>query len=193
LAFAGMIATLGGRFVKSFVCGLLAVGMAALLVASLSAEDTKKAKGKKPAGAKDPFAGIFPFKQVKLDDKQTEQVETLKKEYGPKLAELTKKYTAVITPQRAKDAHEASKKALADGKSKGEAKKAAQEALKLTTDEQATLKEIGKDRKKLGQEIRQKITALLTDEQKEALKAKPKPKKEKPKETTKEKPKEKAK
>jgi len=205
----------------SVVRGLLATALVALLAVALQAEEKKpvKADDKKPVKkAKDPNAGQFTFpKQIKLDDKQKEQIEKLQSEYSPKLTELAKKksevipadrykaanearkkaYDAIMTPERLKEAKAARQKALDDGKGKKEAQQAYLEALKITSEEQKTLKGLNKlyeetlkmtdeekkqladiqqERSKLIKEITSKKMAILTDEQKEALKTKPKPK-----------------
>jgi len=198
----------------SVVRGLLTLTLVALLAVAVQAQD-KKAE-KKPAKPKDPYAGAFAFpKQVKLDDKQKEQIEKLQAEYSPKLAELAKKQTAIVPADRIKAANEARKKAsdailtpdrvkaakeATKGKKGKEAQQAYQEALKLTPEEQKQLKgvnkvydealnlsadekkqlaDVNKERGALIKEINTKKQAILTDEQKEAIKPKAKPKKDK--------------
>jgi Spy/CpxP family protein refolding chaperone len=173
--------------------GLLVAGLAFLLAGNLTAEDTKKPE-KKPAKANDPYAGIFSFpKQITLDDKQKEKIDALKKEYSPKLAEIDKKRNEVVAPDRYKAANEAKKKATPEatearkkaadeGKGKKEQAKIASDilnkayndALKLTPDEKKQLAAINKERGQLVKEINTKKMAVLTDEQKEALKPKKK-------------------
>jgi hypothetical protein len=99
---------------------------------------------------------------------------------------------AILTPERVKAAQEAAKdkkgkertKAYQDAlKLTADEKKALQglnkvynDTLKLTADEQKQLASINKDRGGLMKEINTKKLAILTDEQKEAIKPKPKKK-----------------
>src|SRR5262249_32676137 len=144
---------------------------------------------KKKPKAKEPYAGLFSFgKKITLTDKQKEQLEALKKDYVPKLVEQDKKRDAILTPERVKEAKAARKKVLDEGKGKdldkkekkepaAKANKAYNEALKITKEEKKELGETNKARHALVKEINTKKMALLTDEQKAALK--PKPKKDK--------------
>jgi len=155
---------------------ILSVFWLAALLGAAQADEKKP--DKKGPDKKDPNAAVFAFpKQIKLDEKQQAKVEELKKEYTPKLNELNDKLAKILTPERVKSASEARKAAAKDGKTKKEQAQAFEEALKLNDDEKAQRKDIEQARKKLQAEIRTKKLALLTDEQKEAIKPKPKDKK----------------
>lgn len=138
--------------------------------------EPKKEEPKKPAGQKaDPSAALFTFpKQIKLDDKQTASLEDLKKEYLPKLQDLDKKSAAILTPERTKARAEAIKKAKEDGKKGKELAAAGNEAMKLSADESAQLKEINASRGKLRKEVATKKNDLLTEDQKKLIQPKPK-------------------
>jgi hypothetical protein len=164
---------MGGWFMKRIVEGMLVLGLAALVAVPLLAQEAKK-PGKKAA---DPYAGLFTFgKKITADDKQKEKLAALKTEYAPKLAELDKKMAVILPPDRMKAAREAQKKASETVKDKKELNKVFMDALKLTPEEQKELKPINKARGELLKEINDKKTALLTAEQKEALKPKKKDK-----------------
>jgi len=155
---------------------ILSVFCLAALLGTAQADEKKP--DKKAPDKKDPNAAVFAFpKQIKLDEKQQARVEELKKEYTPKLNELNDKLAKILTPERVKSASEARKAAAKDGKNKKEQAQAFEDALKLNDDEKAQRKDIEQARKKLQAEIRTKKIALLTDEQKEAIKPKPKDKK----------------
>jgi len=155
---------------------ILSVFCLAALLGTAQADEKKP--DKKAPDKKDPNAAVFAFpKQIKLDEKQQAKVEELKKEYTPKLNELNDKLAKILTPERVKSASEARKAAAKDGKTKKEQAQAFEEALKLNDDEKAQRKDIQQARKKLQAEILTKKLALLTDEQKEAIKPKPKDKK----------------
>ena len=139
-----------------------------ILLPGLRAADEKKAEAK----ASDK-AFTFP-KQVVLTDEQKTKLETLKKEYGPKLDEIDARIAPIMTPERQKVADEARKKAQADGKKGKEVQEAVADALKLPAEDQAKVTEANKERAKLMKEINAKKTDLLTDEQKAQLKPKDK-------------------
>jgi hypothetical protein len=157
--------------------GLLTLCLLALLVGTLLADDAKKPE-KKPAKPKDPFASVFSFsKKIKLDDKQQEKLDALKKEYTPQLTELAAKRAKIMTPERVQKANDARKKAQADGeKDKKVLNKIYNDTLALTKDEQKELGALNKEQGNLNKEINTKKMAILTDEQKEAIKPKPKTK-----------------
>jgi len=166
---------------RRILCGLVAAGLLAMLASPVLAEEKEK---KKPAKPKDTYAGTFSFpKAIKLTDKQTEELAALKKEYSPKLEAIDKKRGEVLTADRVKEAVAARKKAADEGKKGKDLSKAYNDALKLTKDEQKKLADINKERATLMKEITTKKMALLTDEQKEALKPKPKKPKDKPKDS----------
>jgi hypothetical protein len=153
------------------VRGLFVFAVAALFATSVLAEDKKTDTKPKP----DRNANVFNYlKKIKLDDKQQEKLTAIKKECAPKLDALHARFDKVMTPERRKVAQEARKAAAADGKKGKELQAAVDAALKLSDDEKKELKEINQERSKLVKEIREKVSTILTDEQKEALKAKPK-------------------
>src|ERR1041385_2978525 len=118
--------------VKTFARCLPALLLAAFLSSPVFADDVKKEEPKKPDVKKEepkkpdakkedkkpePYAGLFGFpKTITLDDKQSKALEDIKKEFLPKLQELDKKASAIVTPERAKAREEAVKKAKEDGK-----------------------------------------------------------------------------
>lgn len=144
----------------------------AALLASPALAEKKKEKPKA-----DPNAAAFALpKTIKLDAAQQTKLDDLKKEYGPRLTELNQKFAKIVTPERRTAQAEARKAAQAEGKKGKELQAAVMAALKLTPEEETQFKELQQTRTKLNREIKQKLTDLLTDEQKEQLKPKPKPK-----------------
>lgn len=169
------------------VRALSAACLAALLALPLLADEKKKEEKKKPP-PKDAHAAVFNFPkvaQIKLDDKQLEKMAELRRDYTPKLDELALKRAKIIPRERELAANAARKEAAAAKKTKKEQEEAYSTALKLTEDEQAQMKEINAERRKVVREINEKKMALLTEEQKEQLKKKPEPKKEPKKPETK--------
>lgn len=151
---------------------LSALCLAILLSTAASADE---AKAKKDEPKKDAYAQVFSFpKEVKLTKDQEEKLAQLRKEYTPKLDEAAAKLAKVMTPERQKVAAAARKEATTAGKKGKELQEAVDAALKLSKEEQEQLKAANQERNKLNKEINEKKTALLTEEQKAAIKAKPK-------------------
>jgi hypothetical protein len=173
---------------KSLVGTTFVLGLAAVLAALPPAAGAQKPDKDAP---KTPFPDFFTFpKWIKLDKKQEEQLAELRKKYTPRLAALHKKYSAVMTKARVKAADAARQKAEAAGKDEKEVVRVYREALRLTGEEEKTLKEVGEEQGRLMKEIQEKRLAVLTAKQKELLNSKPKPK-PKPKDKDKDKEKDK--
>ncbi len=103
---------------------------------------------------------------LKLTDDQKAQVKELRKEYGPKFKAAA---DSILTAEQKKARADAVKAAKAEGKKGREVMKAAHEAVKLTDEQKAKIKEAMKP---LHKEVREKIMAILTPEQKAQLKQK---------------------
>lgn len=127
---------------------------------ALGADDAKPKKKQ----AKAPQRGIFAqVMKLDLSAEQKEKVTALQKEFGPKLAELTK--AVGLT----KEDREARMAAMKEAKEKGLKGKELQEYVSAKaplTDEQ---KEAQKEVAALNGKIREKLAGVLTDEQKEKL------------------------
>ncbi len=146
------------------VSTLLALAVALTIVGKLAADDTAPAKPRHHA-MPSPFDVL---KGLNLTDEQKAKVDDLKKEYGPKLKEAHQKLECLLTADQKKAREEAVKEAKAAGKKGPEVWKAAEAAVKLTDDQKAQMKKAHA----LGKEVREKIKAILTPEQQEALKKK---------------------
>jgi len=123
----------------------------------------------------------LPLDQLNLTEDQKAKVEELRQEYGPKLAEFGKKVTAILTDEQRKDRQEATQAARAAGTSAKEIFDAGEAATKATDEQRAKITEVRKEQAPVQREVREKILALLTAEQKEKLpkghnKGKPAPK-----------------
>jgi Spy/CpxP family protein refolding chaperone len=153
------------------------VGAALTLVVSLAiagtlaAAERKAPEGKGPEGKgqRGPAAmAIFAaVEKLNLSADQQAKMEELKKEYGPKMMEAGKKMQGITTPEQFKAQMEAMKAARDAGKSDEEARAAGREAMKLTDEQKAKLAEAQKEMMPLQKELRDKVMALLTPEQKE--------------------------
>jgi len=103
-----------------------------------------------------------------LTDAQKATFAELKKEYGPKLAEVAKKMP-VLTPEQKKAQAEAMKAAKDAGKKGREMTEAVNAAVKLTDEQKAQQAEARKAMAPIEKELREKVVAALTPEQKEEL------------------------
>jgi len=156
---------------KTVLCTGLAVAMA---LTAGSAEAAKEKK--KPDGSANPVFAIP--KEITLTAEQQTKLDAIKKEEGPKVAELTEKLDAVLTAEQKTARKEAAAKAKADGKKGKDAATAVEEALKLTDEQKKQRAEVQPEMAKLQASIKEKIHGLLTDEQKAHYKL-PKAKKSK--------------
>lgn len=139
---------------------------AALLIASpLLAGEGKKKKGP-PKPPPCPAAVIVDgmVKGLTLKDDQKKCFEELKKEFGPKLMKAIEE--AKLTPEQAKARKEAEKEAKEAGKKGKEFYQAVDAATKLTEEQKAAFAK----RRALDKELRGKVMAELTDEQKAEMK-----------------------
>lgn len=108
-----------------------------------------------------------------LADDQKAKIGEIGKEFGPKLAEVMKKMD-VLTPEQKKAKADAAKAAKAAGKKGKEAQAAIDAAVNLTEEQKAKIAEAKKEMAPLEKDLCEKVTAVLTPEQKEQLKkAKP--------------------
>ena len=149
---------------------VLTLSLVVLLGSSLlAAEAQQKGKrGKKGQQQTKPSVARTLPKEVQstLTDEQKEKIALLDKEFGPKLAEFAKKRNAIFSPEQMKAQTEARKAATEAGK-KGKELRAAVEAAAQATDEQKKqLAELTKETDPLNKMIREKLLAMLTDDQK---------------------------
>jgi Spy/CpxP family protein refolding chaperone len=157
---------------------LLTLVLVLVVATPLLAGEGKKKKAAKPK-APPVFMPAQFLEGLKLTDDQKEKVEKIKQEFTPKLDELRKKMTEVLTPEQRKAEQEARKNAKQAGKKGKEAEDMVREAVKPTDEQQQKLDSLRKEMGALMKEIRGKLMDLLTDDQKAELKAKAKEKKNK--------------
>lgn len=154
------------------------------LAATLVLIGVTNAQKEKDSSVNPAFTFSKAMKPVATED-QIKKLAPLEKEYQPKIDAHAKKVAAILTPERKKAADEAAQKAIKDGKTGGVVRAAYQTALKLTEEEQATLKKLTKQEFLLMAEIGNKKWELLTDDQKVSLKPKLKDKPKEPKKSDK--------
>ena len=153
------------------VSTVLALAVSLVMVGNLMAADKNAAReGRHSGGAI--LAQLDEMVQgLNLTDQQKAQFEAIKKEYAPKVKEAGAKMAGILTPEQKQARQEAMKAAKAAGKSCAEARKEAQAAVKLTGDQKTKLAEVQKANLALRKEIRGKVMAILTPEQKAQLNA----------------------
>ncbi len=105
-------------------------------------------------------------KEISLSSEQKAQLDEIKKEQGPKFAELSTKLKSVLTEEQKAARKEALAKAKADGVSRKMRSAAVQDALKLTDEQKKLKSELQPELTSLRRSIKRKIYDLLTDEQK---------------------------
>ena len=146
-----------------FVASVLALAMAFAIVGKLSA-DEKACPTTKPRHHA--TAAWDMLKGLNLTDEQKATVKELKKEYRPRFKAAI---DSVLTADQTKARDDAMKTAKAEGKKGHELWQAVRQAVKLTDEQKAKLKEAIKP---LHKDVHEKLLAILTTEQKEQLKQK---------------------
>jgi len=132
----------------------------------MAADDAKKKskKGKRPvAGQRQLNAAFSAPKGIELSADQQAKIAEIKKAYSSKLSAAFTKFSGSLSAEQKKSRADAFKAAKESGTKGKEQKKAIAAALKLTDEQKASQKAIGTLRK----EIRGKVLAVLTAEQKE--------------------------
>ena len=161
------------------VSTVLALAVSLVVVGGVMAADKSAGREGKRAGG-DVFQRMDKMvKGLNLTDQQKTQYAALKTEYAPKVKEATQALDSVLTPEQKTARQEAVKAGKAAGKSRKEVWKDAQAAVKLTDEQKTKLDEARKAAQALRKEIREKVMAILTPEQKAQLKAERKERREK--------------
>lgn len=151
----------------------LAVLMAAPLFA---AEDGAKKKKDKDKG-NNAVAKAFELPTtITLSEEQNTKLAEVKKELEPKLAAVAKKRNDLLTAEQKTARTEAMKAAKAAGKKGKEAQADIAAAVKLTDEQKKKQAEIDKEFNEVTGQIKEKISAFLTADQKLLLKDKKKKK-----------------
>ena len=158
---------------RSLLCTLAMLITAPLCTAEDAAKDAAKKKDKVPHGVTRAFT--LPS-TITLTDEQKTKLADVKKEFEPKLVDVHKKKAAVLTAEQKTAKAEAGKAAKAAGKTGKERHADIAAAVKLTDEQKKKQEEINKEAKTLTDQIKEKIGAFLTAEQKAQLKEKKKKK-----------------
>ena len=125
-----------------------------------------------PGPAAVPFAGFL--QGLNLSDAQKAKLQDLQKEFAGKFQAAHKKMEDILTDAQKKARATALEEAKKAGKPMREAFQAAQKAVSLTPEQKAKFNEAGKAMGAVYHELHDKVTALLTPEQKKQLESRQK-------------------
>jgi Spy/CpxP family protein refolding chaperone len=155
----------------------LAMALALLATGKLLAADPAQPDSSPPKRAPRFGAGGLDFLQgLELTDDQKAKLASLKQEFLPKFKETSEKMAAIYTDEQKAAIREAAKAARAAGKSFQEMRKVMEDAAKPTPEQQTKIDAIRKDIEGVQKELREKVTAILTPEQREMVEKKMKEK-----------------
>jgi Spy/CpxP family protein refolding chaperone len=155
---------------KAVLSTALVLTLSLVFVADASAQRKERRREGRPGGRPNFSRVDMMVMGLTLTDVQKTKVAELKKEYDPKFKESREKLDSILTEEQKKARKEAVDKARADGKQGKEAWDAAVAAVKLTPEQQKKMDEAKKASDALDKEVREKVEALLTPEQKEQQK-----------------------
>jgi Spy/CpxP family protein refolding chaperone len=154
---------------------VFAVALALLATGKLLAADppTPDSSAPKRGPRLGPGGGGLDFlKGLDLTDDQKAKLGDLMKEFRPKFKETSAKMAGIYTDEQKAAIKEAVQKARADGKNFQEIRKAVEDAVKPTPEQETKLKEARKEIESVQKELREKVMAILTPEQKEKVEKK---------------------
>ena len=158
-------------------CMMIAVLMPAVLSTSLFAQDdAKKPKKKQKNGAEARLSKqmMTHFSVAKMTEDQVASAKKILAEGMDEWVKLQKEVEAMFTKDQRKTRNETMKQARADGMSQKDATAKANEAVGMDADSVKAFNAKKGEQNKLANALRKKITGLLTDDQKELMKAKQK-------------------
>lgn len=142
---------------------LTAVLTCATLSTASAADEPAKKKKALPGAGNQAFA--LP-KEVELTAEQQAKLDELKKEHGPKLAEIQKKLDEVLSAEQKQARKDAQAKAKADKLKGKDAQAAVMAALMLTEEQKTKYTAAQTEMREAAAKVRAKLAEFLTDEQK---------------------------
>jgi acetyl esterase len=129
----------------------------------VSAQDNNQQNEQRQRPA--PFQQFFRLRGIEFSKDQKAKVEEIRKEFVPKLTENQGKWDGVITEEQQKARRDAFQKARDAGKRGRELQELVTAAIKFTNEQKKQRVTIQEERNKLLGQIRKKLAAMLTDEQ----------------------------
>ena len=129
----------------------------------VSAQDNNQQNEQRQRPA--PFQQFFRMRGIEFSKDQKAKVEEIRKEFVPTLTENQGKWDGVITEEQQKARRDAFQKARDAGKRGRELQELVNAAIKFTDEQKKQRVTIQEGRNKLLGQIRKKLAAMLTDEQ----------------------------
>lgn len=129
----------------------------------VSAQDNNQQNEQRQRPA--PFQQFFRLRGIEFSKDQKAKVEEIRKEFVPTLTENQGKWDGVITEEQQKARRDAFQKARDAGKRGRELQELVNAAIKFTDEQKKQRVTIQEERNKLLGQIRKKLAAMLTDEQ----------------------------
>jgi len=158
------------------VRALLALVVCVAMVGTLAAAEGRKPGARGPGGPGggrglgDPTARIdYMVRDLDLTDAQKASIEEIKKEFGPKLKAAQEKQDSILTEEQKKARAEAFRKARESGEGFQNMRQTIEKALNLTDAQKKDMEAARKASEDLNRELMNKVTSLLTPEQKEKV------------------------
>jgi alanyl-tRNA synthetase len=108
---------------------------------------------------------------IELTKEQKQQLREIRTELAPQLQEVTTKMQELVPAEKRQAAAQAVAKAKADGKMGKELKEIREAALGLNEAQLAQMAELTAKQKELSEKLKEKVMGILTDAQKEQIKA----------------------
>lgn len=144
---------------------MMAALLAVVAIPAFAADDepAERGQGRMPA--------LRFLNGIELTKEQKQQLRQIRTELGPELQEVTTKIQELVPAEKRQAAAEAVAKAKADGKKGKELKEVREAALGLNEAQQAQMTELTAKQKELGEKLKEKVMGILTDAQKEQIKA----------------------
>ena len=118
---------------------------------------------------RDPFGQVFAIPGIEFTKQQQADIAKLRETYVPKLTAAVEGQNSVYTREQRQARRAALEQARADGKSRQEAQAEIDKAVNLSDEQQQTLATLRQQQQKLVAEVREKITGLLSDEQRRQI------------------------
>jgi acetyl esterase/lipase len=146
---------------KQITAIALLLSVALVNVVSAQNNNQQNEQRQRPA----PFQQFFRLRGIEFSKDQQAKVEEIRKEFVTKLTENQGKWDGVITEEQQKARRDAFQKARDAGKRGRELQELVNAAIKFTDEQKKQRVTIQEERNKLLGQIRTKLTALLTDEQ----------------------------
>lgn len=155
------------KTVRSLLGVVVCVAIAGSVLAAEGQPGGRRGQGGPGRGFGDPTARIdFMVRGLDLTDAQKVKIEDIKKEFGPKLKAAQEKQDGILTDEQKKVRAEEFRKARESGQGFQNLRETIEKAMKLTDEQKKKLDEARKATQELNDALREKITSVLTPEQK---------------------------